>query len=48
MGGAIYLTDSPENKRNYGTDLTSKYIIQKTTFDNIESYVGGALYLDHP
>jgi hypothetical protein len=48
MGGAIYLTDSEENKRNYGSDITDKYIIRKSIFENIDSYVGGALYLDHP
>ena len=48
LGGAIYLTDSVENKRNYGTDLQEKYIIRKSTFENIDAYVGGALYLDHP
>ncbi len=48
LGGAIYLTDSVENKRNYGTDLKEKYIIRKSTFENIDAFVGGALYLDHP
>ena len=48
LGGAIYLTDSVENKRNQGTDLKEKYIIRKSTFENIDAFVGGALYLDHP
>jgi len=42
------LTDSVENKRNYGADLREKYIIRKSTFENIDAYVGGGLYLDHP
>ena len=48
MGGAIYLSDQPENKHNTAIEKTQKYIIKKTTFENIEAFVGGALYLDHP
>jgi predicted outer membrane repeat protein len=48
VGGAIFLRDSLENKRNFGTDLKEKYIIRKSTFENIDAFVGGALYLDHP
>lgn len=48
MGGAIYLTDQPENKGTSSIDKNSKYLIRKTTFENIQAYVGGALYLDHP
>jgi hypothetical protein len=42
------LTDSVLNKRNFGADLKEKYIIRKSTFENIDAYVGGGLYLDHP
>lgn len=36
----------PTNKRL--TDKLGKYFISGTSFDSITSYVGGALYLDHP
>ncbi|TNV88247.1 hypothetical protein FGO68_gene13755 [Halteria grandinella] len=48
MGGAIYLTDQPENKRTTTLDKTQKYLIKNTIFTSIDAYVGGALYLDRP
>lgn len=46
MGGAIYLLDAVENKRT--DDPVDKYYIQGSVFENIESYLGGALFLEHP
>lgn len=48
VGGAIYLTDQPENKRDVEPDISKKYIISKSLFENIDAYMGGALFLDHP
>lgn len=48
VGGAIYLTDIPSNKRATTQDQNTKYVISNSVFENITAQTGGALYLDHP
>lgn len=48
VGGAIYLTDVPSNKRSTNQDKNTKYVIMNSVFENITAQTGGALYLGHP